>query len=365
MCRRLILLFCLFALLGLVNDASAFTRWTGGGDGTSWHDPVNWDPCGVPGASEEVDINFPPYRGPIIDDDVECGRIHGPVYGPNTVQVMDIISDSVKINGEWRFCQGANTVATINISGGNVDIGGEWRWADSGGDSPWPIGIVNIAGGSVVCMALKIGDDGGGELNVIAGGSLTVSSGGQMEVKGEQTTILTIDGGTITVNGELHLSGDEIIINLNEGTVECTDLRVEGEYLMDIEAGSFIIDGNEVSFIEGEVSDGRITAYDERPGSQVNIEYDSELDKTIVTASAIFTWARNPSPQNDADNICTGIQLTWTPGVYCVNDHNVYFGTSLSDVTRVQVRLRWDGAPTPIHLPALKWVPLIIGGLMR
>lgn len=66
-------------LLLLVSSAAALTEWTGSGDGTSWDDGSNWF-AGVPEKYTQVDILPPPEQGPIVDVDVECGRIHGLVW---------------------------------------------------------------------------------------------------------------------------------------------------------------------------------------------------------------------------------------------------------------------------------------------
>lgn len=59
--------------------------------------------------------------------------------------------------------------------------------------------------------------------------------------------------------------------------------------------------------------------------------------------------AHAPVPPNNSRNFCTGDSLTWSMGIY-VDNHNVYFGTSLSYVN--------EGAtPVATHVVANTWDP--------
>jgi len=58
---RLIFLFVAFAVCTLHHDIlMAQKSWDGGGDGTSWNDPANWNPNGVPTATDDVDLSSAP-----------------------------------------------------------------------------------------------------------------------------------------------------------------------------------------------------------------------------------------------------------------------------------------------------------------
>ena len=318
MCKRLILLLCFVVGLGLANSALA-ALWTGNGDGTSWDDASNWDPAAIPGSSEQVDMNTPE-RGPIIDVDVECGVVQGPVWDTNTPMVLDIIEGNVRFNG-WRFAEGGTGIGTVNISGGNVNTGGDWRWGDSTGS----YGIVNISGGTVTCPRIKIGDDGGGELHI--SGSGVLMNTGDSDFAGNAPNIITMDGGTYTTLGKLN-GGSQISYTLYAGTMECGEY--EGGSSMDIEEGQFIVGGDETTALNAAVDAGDITAYGEESGDndcEVHVDYDSDLDKTIVTATTAYTWARNPSPSTGAQNLCPDdVELSWTAAVDATH-HDVYIGT--------------------------------------
>ena len=325
MCSKFASFIAVLAVLALACGAYAAT-WTGDGDGTSWDDPANWD-TGVPGQFEEVHIEPPPIQGPIIDTDVECGIVYGPIYDANdSNMVMSVVSGNVKINGMWRFCQGGDKSVTLTISGGSVSCG-EWRWSDSSGD----YGIVNVSGGSVTCSRLKIGDDGGGELNISEGGSVTVA-GPEITMNGTQAVTITVDDGTLTIAGKWDVAGDTSI-NLDAGTIEVGNFNPSGTiWAMDIKDGTLIIAGDQTTAIQGYVADGLITPWDNLSGSEIHINYDSELNKTFVTASTVYTWARFPSPANRAENQCPdAVVLSWTAGEGATQ-HDVYLGTDATDV---------------------------------
>ena len=334
MCRKPILLISLVSLLLLANGASA-KLWTGKGDGTSWYDPANWD-TGVPGPQERVDMNdSSPQRGPIIDQDVECGQVHHAYGGTDPNTDINVLSGNWKINGEWRWCQGSgNPRSVVTISGGNVTVGGEFRWADEPGNA---YGILNVSGGHITTPRIKIGDAGGGELNITNGGVVTVT-GSEFSTNGEKPTKITVDDGLLKVIPKFAVSG-QTTINLDYGTIEAGMFDAEDTtWVMDINDGVFIVDGNgaDANTIKGYVTAGQITPYDKDPLGTVHVDYNDVAKKITVWASTIYTWARNPDPENRTENLCLdGVVLSWTPGELTAptNGHDVYFGTDYDDVS--------------------------------
>ncbi|MHC4619252.1 MAG: LamG domain-containing protein [Planctomycetota bacterium] len=333
MWRKMIFLISLALLLVLANSASA-KLWTGEGDGTSWYDPANWD-TGVPGPMDRVDMNdVSPHRGPIINEDVECGQVHHAYGGTDPDTDIDMLSGTWKINGEWRWCQGSgNPRSVVTISGGNVIVGGEFRWADSGTS----FGILNVSGGHITTPRIKIGDDGGGELNITNGGSVTVT-GSEFQSNGSKPTTITIDDGLLKVIPKCVLAG-RTTINLDSGTIEVGLFDPDGTtWVMDINEGIFVTDGNgaDANTIKDYVTAENITAYDGAVGSEVHVDYNDVSKKITVWASTIYTWARNPDPENRAADLCPdSVVLSWTPGVLTAttNGHDVYFGTDYGDVS--------------------------------
>ena len=320
MCKKLSLLICLVFVLGAAGSASA-ADWTGNGDGTSWYDPCNWDP-GVPGPSEAVEIDCPPAQGPIITGDVTCGNMQGPAWSGGCTQTMDITGGTVTINGMWRPVDGAGT-GIINITGGSISIGGDFRWGDTAGG----YGAVTITNATLTAPLLRIGDRGGGELNVGYGATVTI--GGMLKVDElAQDSRIRVNGGLLKVLGEFDPVGGDCEVDLADGRIECATYNF-GSADIDINDGTFVIDGNQVSDV---LADGKITAFDGAPGSKIHVTYDAGEDETIVTASTVYTWAREPSPGNYAENLCPdSVVLTWTAGAYA-DEHDVYLGTDYNDV---------------------------------
>ncbi|MHC4238548.1 MAG: LamG domain-containing protein, partial [Planctomycetota bacterium] len=341
MWRKMISVIPLVLVLCTANVASA-ALWTNDAPGDdSWCNADNWYPVGVPGSITPVDINCEASgRGPIIDCDVECGTIHGPVYEGDCNQVMDIISSTVVINGEWRFMEANSTVvggpATVNMTDSDVTVNGTWRWADKKDT----YGIVNMSGGSLTCSELKMGDEGRCELNM--SGLATVTVNGDCDLHGREDLItLNMQGGLLKVRGRLQAPGSNsgggnVTINLDAGTIDCGSFENEDdeEYAMDINEGMMLIDGNDVAHISSEITAGYITAYDGEAGSQEHVAYDEVLDKTKVWATTVHKKAWNPTPENSAKDICPGVELWWASGAFVadVNGHDIYFGTSLNDV---------------------------------
>jgi hypothetical protein len=61
-----------FAVAGISSPAYADSvTWTGSGDGTSWEDPNNWNPLGVPDQNDDITLTG---GQPIISSDVTIGE---------------------------------------------------------------------------------------------------------------------------------------------------------------------------------------------------------------------------------------------------------------------------------------------------
>ncbi len=320
MCAKVLFSTSLILVLVLAGGAWAAT-WTGLGDGTSWNDPANWD-TGVPGSAEDVRMDCPPTQGPIIDGDVDCGQIEGPAYAGSAgcLSVMEILSGTVNIGGQWRFAN-EEAHALVNISGGDITVNGDWRWADSSGG----YATVNVTGGTVTTPRLKIGDLGGGELNI--SGDAVVTINGEFDMDGDEAQILTINGGTLIV--AQFGPNANAKINLDAGTFECMQYEF-GAAVLDINDGVLYVDGDVTAAVDADVAIDLITAYNGDPDGEVHREYVDGV--TRVWATTTYTWARNPSPASPADNLCPdAVVLGWTPGLNA-DRHDVYVGTDYDDV---------------------------------
>ncbi|MHC4864741.1 MAG: LamG domain-containing protein [Planctomycetota bacterium] len=368
--RRLLFVVLATLVLGVAQSASAgIINWTNDAvDNNSWCNQFNWDPnTAVPGTSDTGRIR-PPGRGPIIDCDVDVGVINGPGNG----QEVDIVSGTVNIVGNWDWSSAGGT-ATINITGSpTIEIGGNWdsprngtgrlnisgnptinvtgggaKLANDGGS--WC--EVNMSGGSLsITGRLMWGDDGGGEFNVSGGATVEC---GELDYTGQSGAdwTLNLDGGTITVAGRMRIpektnGAGKATVNLDVGTLECGSFQhAEVAYAMDINEGMFIIDGDQVAAMNADVDANYITAFNNTVG--VSVTYEG--GKTIVKADYVQVKAWDPSPDDYALSECPGVELSWQAGAYAA-DHNVYFGSSLSDVNE-------SADPCLEHYGSTSWTP--------
>ncbi len=295
--ERLILLISLVLLLALLNSASAVTyTWTNAYPwSVLWDDPLNWDPPGVPGASDEALIDPPPERGPAIDYDTMVGDIHGPRWASDSNQVMDLVAGMIVITGEWAWCNSGTGTGTINISGSpNITINGlfsgihsgtgilniidsptitsnnEWRLVDSND----AVGIFNISGSANITVheRVRLADDGLAVLNISGEPSITIdgdltggyNSGGRLEAY--------ISGGSLSVGGSFQIGEDGSgIIDINGGVVNCRVLRLQVG--PDDAAATLNVHSGDVYVEEAlRVCDGSGTAEMNMSGGDVNVD---------------------------------------------------------------------------------------------
>jgi hypothetical protein len=288
-------LVSLVLLLASVNSASADTHtWTNNYPwSVLWDDAPNWDPAGVPGASDEAFINPPPERGPVIDCDVNVGDIHGPRWDSDSNQVMNIAGGTVVVNGEWVWCNSGSGTGTINISGSpNITIdqwlsgiysgtgilnisdsptitsNGEWRMVDGGG----AVGIFNIGGSANITIhdRVRLADNGlailniSGDPNIIIDDDLTggYGSGGTLEAY--------ISSGSLYVGGSFQIGNDGgDVIDINGGTVSCRNLILQ-VYPDDATAVFNVNDGDVYVEETLRICDGSGTAAMNMSGGNVN-----------------------------------------------------------------------------------------------
>jgi hypothetical protein len=350
-------------VLGLAGSAQAATyNWTNIGDGNSWCNRFNWDPnTAVPGPQDDARIRLDggADRGPVIDCPVHVGLISGP-YRDQDVDITTNLTVNIATHWEWDDVD--NGWSHVNITGSpDLTIGGKWWIADSdnakcelniSGNPTITVGTemitttadnddprkfwLNMSNGSLDVAGRFAWDEGGGEMNVSGGATVEC---GELFYSGELGVpwTLNLDGeGTIYVIGAFTVldepEGDaNAFMNLDSGTLECGSFNHgDYKYAMDINEGEFIIDGNEVAAMNADVNAGYITAFS--GAAAVIVTYDDVSDKTTVKADYVQVKASDPSPDNYALNVCPGVELSWQAGEYCVDDHNVYFGTSMSDV---------------------------------
>jgi len=330
MCKKSMFLLIYFLTTAAVVSAAEI-EWKGGGADNSWCTAGNWEGGKLPGPSDVIVLNPPPERGPVIDCDVTCGEIRGPVWKSSEPQVVDVIGCNVTINGWWRWANRGRGIGTINVNRANLDIKGMFRLSDSGNT----YGIANITDSIVKCKGILIGDGGGGEINLSGNGLIeveqTLNLGGS---RGDMPLAIKMDGGMIRIGGELRCPSNagragKTKVKLNAGSLHCGSFsHADVPYSMDIEEGVFIIAGDVTTDIKKDIESGYITAFGDK--DTVRCRYLSRADRTIVMASA-RKKARRPWPRNRAENVKPDEKLRWRAG-RSGKTYNLYLGTSLDAV---------------------------------
>jgi hypothetical protein len=134
MAHAVAVLFAITVVLAMGQHAHAQTKtWTGGGGDTSWHNPDNWSPVGVPGASDDVLIATGDPKATIViaSPTVSIGSLESDttldvsttlaVSNAATVNADVLISSGILQGGTWTVTNGA---VRPNTSFNNRWIGG-------------------------------------------------------------------------------------------------------------------------------------------------------------------------------------------------------------------------------------------------
>ncbi len=279
MCKKLIYPISFVLVLGLVCDVQAAdVIWTDAGPDHLWSTPTNWDTGTLPTPADTAQIDMLP--GPIIANE---GAVE--VY---EVSVGDTSSGALTVDGgtltttEYiRVGRGTGSNGTLNMISGTITIGAN----------------------------LIVGQKGQGTLNM-AGGTITVGGTLQIARKPEATGHVNLDGGIIIANS--------IVMRRDVGSVG----------MMDIRAGTLIIDGNDFSFVQGYIDNGWITAYD--GNGTLHLDYNvTNEGKTTLTALHNF----NPTPADGGTVAAGEVELSWTLPDPCVPGQpvavDVYFTDDL------------------------------------
>ena len=296
MYKKLMFLTFLVLLLSLVGNASAATCWFyGGGDSSGlWKTAGEWY-GGVPTSADTANLNSAGVTCTV--DSTHTG---------GSAAVCSIL-------GLPQWMEGSGT-CYLNMTGGTITVSNNFVMGEWGSRSDK--GQLSISGGTITVS---------GQLHV--GGKHAADSTG-----GEGT--INITGGTIDVAGALKVpvptaSGT---INHDGGTIEANSITMDANGLIDITAGTLIIDGNVLSTVNGYVTSGWITAYN--GDGTVNRNYNvTNAGRTTVTATAPTpSKATSPNPSDTATDVNVTTNLTWTAGAK-TSSHNVYLGTDSSAVT--------------------------------
>ncbi|GGI56411.1 T9SS type A sorting domain-containing protein [Winogradskyella haliclonae] len=211
--QRLFITFILMAI-GLQLTAATVT-WDGGGDGTSWTDPLNWDTDALPTAADDVDLNGATV---VLSANTTVQRVL--VDGNLTINIGITLTISGFSGGddglEVQSSATVNNNGTIAIS--NIDITSTDADALYNRGTFTNNGTITVDGSGQHGIYLQ-----GGTFTNAVGGSITVTNYGQFDSGGDGIyaddtggTISTLNNnGTITVT----MTGADDGIYINDGSV--------------------------------------------------------------------------------------------------------------------------------------------------
>ncbi len=336
MIRRISIITLLLLTTCTIAPAAQEVKWTGGGGNAFWSNPANWEGGKVPGPHDIIILNPPPGRGPVINTDIQCGEMRGPVWKSNDDQVVDVVGCNVIIEGWWRWANRRSGLATINIKRANVDVRGMYRLCDSG----HTYGVTNITDSVLKCKGLLIGDGGNGLINLKGNSLLEVeesvnmggSSGDGGRTYDDKPLRITMDGGIFRIGRTLMCPADKdragtASIELTAGIITCKSFtHSEVPYSMNIEEGVFVIEGDVTEEIKKDIEAGYITAFGGK--GTVVCRYRERSKRTVVTA-ANRKKARRARPSNRSENVKPDVKLAWSTGRCSKNIYDIYIGTNL------------------------------------
>lgn len=317
------ILTAFFLLLYLVpvsvkGNVEQATKWWKGhahpgqwGEDSRWFNPNNWF-IGAPGSGDIVDLNVGSGVEPVIDD--------GNVGKKKAVCRMLYLP--YYLEGE--------SPAHLWMTGGILEVSEDFIIGltnqEDVGDPVPDIGILEMSGGTITI---------GGNLSVSGHGNQWGCSFG-----GDATINMT--GGTIVCNslripeGETPGTG---VVNLDGGVIQAQNFVMnpnEPNGVMYITDGKLILEGNQVAHVNSYVVSNWLLPGD--PNYSIVADYASSSDLTTVIAVDLRR-AWNPNPQDGALRVHYNVILSWNAGTTAsVNDgHDVYLGTDPASVKNATV----------------------------
>jgi hypothetical protein len=273
MYARLINLIFFVLVLSLVGNVQAQdATWTDATGDHNWFTSENWSEFPTPAHWAKI-RNGPP--GPTIaSEGALASRVH---VGYEEESALTVDGGTLVISGDDLLLGKNGGSATLNMISGTINVARDF---EVGGGNP---GIVNMTGGTITVV-----DD------------FEIP---ETEGNPDSPAEVHLNGGTISIGGDLHMF----------------------EYgLLDITAGTLIIDGNSVSDVQGFIDNGWITAYG--GDGTVQLDYDvTNQGKTTLKG----VHKLNPNPVDGGLAAPGTIELSWTLPDPCVPGEpvlvNVYF----------------------------------------
>jgi hypothetical protein len=273
MYTRLINLIFFVLVLSLVGNVQAQdATWTDAKGDHNWFTPENWSEFPTPAHWAKI-RNGPP--GPTIaSEGALASRVH---VGYEEESALTVDGGTLVVSGDDLLLGKNGGSATLNMISGTINVARDF---EVGGGNP---GIVNMTGGTITVV-----DD------------FEIP---ETEGNPDSPAEVHLNGGTISIGGDLHMF----------------------EYgLLDITAGTLIIDGNSVSDVQGFIDNGWITAYGGNGTVQLDYDVTNQGKTTLKGVHKL-----NPNPVDGGLAAPGTIELSWTLPDPCVPGEpvlvNVYF----------------------------------------
>jgi hypothetical protein len=278
MCKKSCLLVSFVLLLIAASISSAATiNWSTSPADSNWNNTANWDGGVIPNTTADY-AKILMAAGPVFSSDRTATAYRVYLDGTNGSMTMD---------------------------GGSLTVN---NWLCIGYTAASDSGTLTVNSGTIATTShLYCGVKGPATLNMSGG---AINAGGTFYVARDSGCVadVNLSGGTITCNA--------LNMNLNDQTNGLGRINITS-------TGTLIINGDVSATIAPWITKGWIKAYNGT--GTVVVSTTTNPGKTTVTASAP-TKAANPSPANNATNVSTLAELSWT-GIAEANSHDVYFGT--------------------------------------
>jgi hypothetical protein len=237
--------------------------------------------------------------------------------------------------------------SAVNITWSNGGADGDWNntanW--TGGVKPDAIddwAKIRMATGPVfsagrTATAWRVYLEGTNGTLTMSGGTLNTVNHIYAAAISTDTATLNMSSGDVNIANTFYISRDAgsiANINLSGGTITCGVLNMgtsggTGGRIDLSSTGKLIITGNAIATITPWITSGWIKAYNGAGTVMYDYNVTTPLKTTVWALPQ--TKATKPSPKNDANNVSTLADLSWT-GLPGATSHDVYFGTNLNDV---------------------------------
>jgi len=317
------------------NVVAATYLWDNGGQGMLWNVPGNWNPDGIPTASDTARINLPalPDANCVIDTSVaaECSTVY-----VDSNSCLTMTGGTLTTNGHIRIGEPSDSNAVFNMSGGTATSLSGRLWVGMNGS-----GTFTMTGGELnIYDKIEIGKNANGNGVVyMRGGTMNFTGNStDLEIATYGTGTLYMTGGVINLQDNIKLAQGSTTqttgvarLYLDGGTINAGNLRnpdqIYGDPLIDITEGTLILQGDYTSVINEYINRGWIVAYGGL--AIVDVTYTADPNQTTVTGKMLdpeLAWDPSPRHLATVERTSDGPVLGWTPGVYAAS-HDVYFGT--------------------------------------